>query len=195
MSAAFRYRPLDPARKEIRLLRFVDEPANDGSIELSCTIEHVSLLELSQCTSGQQGDTDVGYSAISYAWGDTGKRAQLTVEGKTLHIPVNAYLALHYLRSRPSDTPSPDTSNKRVDKSPDPTQAYTQRFWIDSICIDQANIVEQQHQVALMRDASYLSSYHLGDTSRPTTTLRCQSVSMRLAGPIALLGSLILLSS
>ena len=68
------------------------------------------------------------YDALSYTWGDLGDRASLTLSGHELPITASLERALRYLRL-----------------------PHTERtLWIDSICINQADIPERNQQVQSM---------------------------------------------
>ncbi|KAH8595414.1 heterokaryon incompatibility protein-domain-containing protein, partial [Bisporella sp. PMI_857] len=68
------------------------------------------------------------FVAISYTWGTSRRMGKLEINGKILRIPYNAWDILHELLYR------------------------SQLFWIDSVCIDQTNTKERNHQVSMMRD-------------------------------------------
>ncbi|KAH8748073.1 heterokaryon incompatibility protein-domain-containing protein [Hyaloscypha sp. PMI_1271] len=70
------------------------------------------------------------YSALSYVWGDIRDTVPLTVSGYELHVTKNLQAALKRLR-QPENT---------------------LLLWVDSICINQSNIPERNHQVGQMRD-------------------------------------------
>ncbi|GAB7365265.1 hypothetical protein MBLNU230_g6347t1 [Neophaeotheca triangularis] len=67
------------------------------------------------------------YDAISYVWGDSTDRTPINVCGQTLSVTVNLVLALRTLRGH-----------------------LQNHFWIDGVCINQANIQERNSQVQLM---------------------------------------------
>ena len=69
------------------------------------------------------------YEALSYTWDTQTLPNPIFCDSKILHVTQNVYDALHALR-----------------------RATTSRMlWIDAICINQADIEERSHQVALMR--------------------------------------------
>ncbi|KAM0215724.1 hypothetical protein ACHAQI_002822 [Fusarium lateritium] len=79
--------------------------------------------ELSSCEA---------FTALSYTWGDETKLRHIDFGGgKTLGIRDNLW---QFLRGQSLLITQPKT------------------FWIDAICIDQANVRERNHQVNLMRD-------------------------------------------
>lgn len=83
-------------------------------------------------------DDHLEYEALSYAWGDPvfSESIKEASSGAAIRITHNLYEALQFLRHE--DSP-------RI-------------FWIDAICINQNDLAEKGHQVALMghifRDAS-----------------------------------------
>ncbi|KAJ4299584.1 hypothetical protein N0V90_004830 [Kalmusia sp. IMI 367209] len=77
------------------------------------------------------------YNAISYAWGDPKDKASILVEEKQLAIPSNLEIALRYLRK--------------------PEEAL--ELWIDAICINQQDVSEKAHQVAMMGEIFQRSTY------------------------------------
>ncbi|KAL1619551.1 hypothetical protein SLS56_010045 [Neofusicoccum ribis] len=71
------------------------------------------------------------YEAVSYAWGHTARFEKLPMsDGNNLRITKSVFEAIPYL----------------VDRS------ETGLLWLDQICIDQDDLEERGHQVALMRD-------------------------------------------
>lgn len=69
------------------------------------------------------------FVALSYAWGETAtQRPAILVNGRTLHVQPNCALALRKLRN----------------------SKLSAHYWIDAICIDQANPQEKAAQVRLM---------------------------------------------
>ena len=69
------------------------------------------------------------YRALSYTWGDCSKTVPIYLDGRPFHVTTNLNAALRRLRHR----------------------SLRQTYWIDSICIDQSNIQERNHQVKYMR--------------------------------------------
>lgn len=70
------------------------------------------------------------YRALSYTWGDTKDRRQISLNRQSFHVNQNLYAALQRLRH----------------------ERQRQLYWIDMLCIDQANIEEQSQQVRFMSD-------------------------------------------
>ena len=69
------------------------------------------------------------YEALSYTWGDASQRCDILVNGTGQSVTLSLQCALRHLRFQDS----------------------SRRIWVDSICIDQSNDTERQHQVQLMR--------------------------------------------
>ena len=70
------------------------------------------------------------YHAISYCWGSQHRTRPITCDGQPLNVTPNLESALKRLRT-------PDAA---------------QNFWIDQLCIDQANDREKEQQIGLMTD-------------------------------------------
>ena len=68
------------------------------------------------------------YQAISYTRGDHPANKELSIDGKSFFVGPNLYDALFYLR---------DIQKECV-------------FWIDAICINQADIHEKNRQISIM---------------------------------------------
>lgn len=68
------------------------------------------------------------YDAISYVWGSQAETCTLVCDGKLINITESLSLVLHRLRHK---------NKSRV-------------LWADSICINQGDIIEKSHQIALM---------------------------------------------
>lgn len=73
---------------------------------------------------------DVLFYAISYVWGDQSQTKFICLNGFNVKVGQNAYTALR---------------NVRHPQSP-------RLVWIDSLCINQADVAERNHQVKRMKD-------------------------------------------
>ncbi|KAI1505782.1 HET-domain-containing protein [Biscogniauxia marginata] len=69
------------------------------------------------------------YEAVSYVWGDASITETITLDGRSYPITVNLYTGLQYLR---------------LEDSP-------RRLWVDSLCINQGDMVERSHEILKMR--------------------------------------------
>jgi hypothetical protein len=125
--ATHQYRPLNKDLKEIRVLYL--EPTSHISPEapVRCRLENVSLSDPHRHK----------YIAISYSWGKDPPLTDIELEGKPFKVSKTAEIALRGLYSRSLAWPKPD---------------FTIPVWIDTICINQIDLVEKVHQVAMMKD-------------------------------------------
>ncbi|XXG99817.1 hypothetical protein Hte_006158 [Hypoxylon texense] len=117
------YRPLDPSREEIRLIRILPALNNDDTIE--CSLETASLL-----TPGLE------YAALSYVWGDPKVTRDIRVNGETFAATENLHHALWQFRK--NRTVLSDGRNSELP------------LWVDSICINQKDVSERNQQVSMM---------------------------------------------
>ncbi|EON65769.1 hypothetical protein W97_05008 [Coniosporium apollinis CBS 100218] len=81
---AYKYRALDPSKREIRVLSF--PPAELEDPEARCDIVHLSL------------DDRPRYHALSYVWGELEPTRSLFVDGCRVDVRPNLFTALHHLR-------------------------------------------------------------------------------------------------
>jgi hypothetical protein len=70
------------------------------------------------------------YEALSYTWGSPGRNNTILCNGRATHVSLNLFQALRHIRQ----------SSVEV------------IFWIDQLCINQADLNERSSQVALMGD-------------------------------------------
>lgn len=71
---------------------------------------------------------ETGFETVSYCWGDPNDQAVIDVEGLPLRVPVSAKDALQHFRCPDKD----------------------RLLWMDSICLNQADLEERSHEVARM---------------------------------------------
>jgi hypothetical protein len=117
----YRYLPLKPSRKEIRIL-VLDPPISLTGIRrtvISGNLVHVSLNDKPK------------FQAISYTWGEPTPVRHILLDGNVVQIRENLWTALDHILS-------------------DAHRASFRAVWADSICIDQSSIAEKNHQVPLM---------------------------------------------
>lgn len=132
MDQSYPYRPLDPAKREIRLL--YPRPGgperrghawSDIATDIEpweYTIRHVSL----------QADPPPVFNAISYCWGTEGQMKPVPFDDGIYTAPSTALAAL-----RGACTTS---------------GMYDKPLWIDAVCINQTDLSEKGYQVGLMGD-------------------------------------------
>ncbi|KAH8602297.1 heterokaryon incompatibility protein-domain-containing protein, partial [Bisporella sp. PMI_857] len=70
------------------------------------------------------------YEALSYTWGSADQKKQIWLHGQRTDVRSNLWSALFKLR--------------RNDKN--------RLLWVDALCINQRNVNERNHQVALMKE-------------------------------------------
>ncbi|KAF2750086.1 HET-domain-containing protein, partial [Sporormia fimetaria CBS 119925] len=116
------YAPLDPSRRQIRLLEILPVWKTDRQTPISARLVIVSL------------DDEPDYSALSYTWGDGTTTNHIIVDGKRIGCTANLHHALNDLRSNPWDV---------IKKTP-------KRIWVDAVCINQEDLEEKNHQLPLM---------------------------------------------
>jgi Heterokaryon incompatibility protein (HET) len=133
----FEYRPLDTARREIRLL--VLHPGEDIS-SYSCSLIYVSMdekpdyealsyvwgsnLHYDEAFSYLRG-SNPRYEAFSYLSSSEANKKKISINGKQLSVTANLAEALNHLYD--SDHP--------------------RKLWVDAICINQKDTPERSQQV------------------------------------------------
>ncbi len=124
-----------------------DEPPHYPACYRPLAPESIRVFELE---SGNFCDPIVGrlvpqaidgepYEAVSYVWGDTSKRRDITVDGATLSITANLHGALMAFRHLPV-----------LGKGPAQQQQRARRLWADALCINQDDLPERMSQLELM---------------------------------------------
>lgn len=120
---------------QIRLLKL--QPGTLGNREVACTLEIVNL-----------NDTP-SYVALSYTWGPpTAEAADMEAINQSIHSITCDGNAIQITKNLSDFL-------QRAHLEP---ELQSQRFWIDSICINQQDALERSHQVSLMA-----SIYHSAD--------------------------------
>jgi len=117
---SYRFPSIDQSSSTIRLVKLLHS-GNDESIE--CIFR---TFDLSKCPP---------YIALSYTWGLPGSTAEIILNGFPFAVGENLHLALQAFRAKINCFSS------------DFDWEY---FWIDALCINQEDMVERNHQVALM---------------------------------------------
>ncbi|KAI8953831.1 heterokaryon incompatibility protein-domain-containing protein [Xylaria longipes] len=120
--AALKYTPLNPSKKQIRLLTLLNGEWND---EIKCKLYVVSL------------DDEPKYEALSYVWGSPTDLVDIDIDGIAFSVTQNLYAALRRLREQIRGTGSNEDSRT---------------LWVDAVCINQKDTEEKRHQVQLMGD-------------------------------------------
>ncbi|KAJ9602496.1 hypothetical protein H2200_013039 [Cladophialophora chaetospira] len=132
------YKPLNPARKEIRLVRILPGGRGDNLI---CELVQNVPLDIQQNLEASHEESETGpsdtqqpsgsrYYALSYVAGSPHETSPVQLEGRPFNLFRNLDVAMRRIRR---------------------TDVTTQVF-IDQMCIDQSNVVERGQQVAIMGD-------------------------------------------
>lgn len=129
------YSPLDPLRREIRLVTIL--PCEDDEGQIVCQLETASL------------DNDPKYAAMSYVWGDAAVTTDILVDNIPFAATTNLVAGLLQFRRAGLGQPG---------KGKD---AGLSRLWIDSICINQQDMAERNQQVSFMGDIYMNARYVL----------------------------------
>ena len=116
----YKYRPLSDVNEEIRVVKIM--AGNGVGNKIECDIEH--------CLLSEEGD---GYEAISYVWGEPIRNHDVICDNGTSHLKVTSNL--RDVIERLASVPENDGH---------------QRYWVDSICINQDNSAERDSQVKKM---------------------------------------------
>ncbi|KIW66998.1 hypothetical protein PV04_06276 [Phialophora macrospora] len=128
----YEYKSLDSEKAEIRVLAL-----NNASEEIDVitgSLVHLSLED--QRSAGWKR-----YNALSYTWGEPKMDRRIVIDGHPFFVTQNLESALRQMRK---------TASKAAASTP--RGAAKQTFWwIDQICINQADLEERGSQVSLMR--------------------------------------------
>ncbi|KLU83060.1 hypothetical protein MAPG_02127 [Magnaporthiopsis poae ATCC 64411] len=117
-------------------------------------------IRVFELESGEFGDPIVGrlvpqpidgepYEAISYVWGDTKNRRDITIENETLSVTWSLHSALTAFRHLPpadKDRGGGDGGSAQQQKK----RQGVRRLWADAVCINQEDLSERTSQVELM---------------------------------------------
>ncbi|KAH7024855.1 heterokaryon incompatibility protein-domain-containing protein [Microdochium trichocladiopsis] len=126
------YSPLDPTRSQIRLLKF--EPASTSTSSehdqaVSKSPRKSQSLFLPRCAMDVVSlDDGPAFVALSYVWGDPTETTPMTVNGVEVTITRNLHHALSMMSS----------------------DMKTVYFWVDAVCIHQADDDEKSSQLSIM---------------------------------------------
>lgn len=114
ITGEFTHEPLQHPATEIRLVQV--HLSDDRDSDVQCTVSGHSILE------------SPPYVAISYTWGNSSERRNITLNGKRLSIGLNSWVVLWQAR----------------------LHRVAHHVWIDVLSIDQASVTEKSIQVGLM---------------------------------------------
>lgn len=137
----YKYEALDALKSEIRILALQPSSVDTGPIR--CSLVRVSLdddREKAFRTKSPAAAALRSYTGLSYTWGEAEFRSSIVVDDHVLFVTKNLEAALRQFRK-----PAPSTMNLPIRHQP------VSYWWIDAVCINQADIDERNSQVALMR--------------------------------------------
>ncbi|KAH7110725.1 heterokaryon incompatibility protein-domain-containing protein [Dactylonectria macrodidyma] len=119
------YRPLNKERREVRIVELYPKSFRDRTERqyVSCYTQLVALGAAASHFSEP-------YVALSYTWGDAAKRVPIYLDNCVAHVTENLSLALQHFEQ----------------------EDLALRIWIDSICINQNDEAEKNHQVGMMAE-------------------------------------------
>jgi hypothetical protein len=129
----FRYQPLDPTKRGIRLCKVLPQSQDPRDSLIRCEIAHYDLdscLKPSeQSESSRRSPTEFTYIAVSYCWGDEEPSHTILVNRQPFVIRSNLFQFLSTMQD---------------------AKEHETLFWIDQLGIDQKNTPERNCQVQLM---------------------------------------------
>ena len=132
---------------------YLDVPLNLGRKNIRLvTLEPDDASGSIKCSLQSHAlDECPAYVALSYAWGAKQRYDNIQINGSSFPVGRNLWHFLHQMRM----------------------QRQHVSFWIDAISIDQANVLEQNHQVQMMREI-YTQAYSvwvwLGEADHSTSS-------------------------
>ncbi|UKZ73401.1 hypothetical protein TrVFT333_001047 [Trichoderma virens FT-333] len=152
--ARYEYEPLDPSKSEIRVLALTTtsnkaDPIRCSLIRVSLDIDKTGLArDRSQASTALQS-----FTALSYTWGEPKFDGRIILDGRVLGITKNLEAALQQLRisNKPVMPPHMVALQARNPHIAKAFQAPVTYWWIDAVCINQADLDERNSQVSLMR--------------------------------------------
>ncbi|KIW09414.1 uncharacterized protein PV09_00304 [Verruconis gallopava] len=134
------YTPLDTSKSQIRVLALY--PSEDNPVAPIVASLHVQSLDEEVYIATP---TFRQYIALSYTWGPQASTSTIQIDGHEFPVTISLEAALQAMRKRDKHRSfGPAVQWPHNTKSP----TY---WWIDQICINQADIDERNQQVALMR--------------------------------------------
>lgn len=121
--------PLSLTGHEIRLIEVLHVNRKDGS-DIRLKFHHRTI------------SPQLKYYALSYAWGSQSNQHNITVDDETIPIRENLWHFFWQSQIHLEDGQMVEWVNGKPRSLP--------LLWIDALCIDQTNVLERNHQVALM---------------------------------------------
>ena len=157
VSHTYHYEPLKDPSQQIRLLQLDTAHDNGAVLTGSLSVYKIPPHDATRLARLSKHLQLPGYSAISYVWGtgpDLRPSHEIILDNRRFPITANLHAALHNYRS---------------------LWPISRRYWVDAICINQADDDEKSAQVPLMRDIYHLAmsvNVWLGDETAEITRLQ-----------------------
>ena len=174
----YKYRPLASGKSEVRVLKLI---GGTESEPVECSLLHI---DLDRAGKAMPGDPDFGplsqFVALSYTWGEPKFDESILLDGHRLPVTKNLKKALLRLRT----TPLPGINLPY--KAAQPNVSY---WWIDAICINQADLDERISQVILARQIYHKAhSVHVWLGEEADESNRAFEIVAALDKPLAFRG-------
>jgi hypothetical protein len=134
--STFQHTPLDLQPPSLRLVEVLPSHDESGDRLIECKIRHET--------------TSAAYTCLSYVWGDEDDTRTILLNGRPCAIRRNLWDFLD-IASRPCVRKS-NAGMDRRSSSGFSFSSATRALWIDALCIDQGNTLENNHQVQQMGD-------------------------------------------
>lgn len=139
ISHTYQYETLEDPSRQIRLLKLDTTHDNGSVLTGSLSVYKIPPRDGSRVARLSKHLQLPGYFALSYVWGtgpDRHPSHEIILDNRRFPITATLYAALHSYRS---------------------FVPASIRFWVDAICINQADDDEKSAQVPLMRDIYHLA--------------------------------------
>lgn len=131
------YQPLDTKKSEIRLLMLQSSTKEDEPVKAQLQ-PYVLEVDGEPGAVARAPQALRTFKALSYTWGDTYKKVNITIDGHQFPVTENLLAALKHIRN---------ANKAAIAASSGPVASF---WWIDAICIDQENVLERNSQVGMM---------------------------------------------
>lgn len=135
----FKHEPLSDPARYIRLLEVLDDKYSK-TVKVRCRLTTWPI------------DSVPPYHAISYTWGDAESNTTILMNDQALRVRKNCEFALKqaYWYRRSHSYLYRKWRPRLYEQRKASWYSKSQYFWLDAICIDQANLGEKSKQVAMM---------------------------------------------
>ncbi|CAN9440695.1 unnamed protein product [Alternaria alternata] len=131
-------------------IRVIEDLVRDVEGRISCKLRTISLEWKDDERRSQRPES---YVALSYTWGPPDAGKSISIDGKPFEVRENLWNFLNEACTRGTFTRNTTFTGEDWRNVfpgtyiPEEEQVY---LWIDAICIDQSQVEERNHQVAMM---------------------------------------------